>query len=151
MITLSLLQYLSNNGYGIIDKDLFWQKLSLGKIGVYITSIGQSQERGQLRVQRYQLYSRGKNDVDGYNRLAKIVEFLNNSYGVCKLPKAGFLDLDRGSLATGSLSPSGTNSQAFANAKEYESVTIMPVSTPTNIGEDTNGRIIWSVTGELRY
>ena len=129
MITLSLLQYLEDNGYGTIDTNLFWQKLSLGKKGVYIVSIGQPQSRDGLRVQRYQLYSRGTTDVDGYERLANIVDFLNSSYNVCTLPKADVLP----------------NSQAFEN------VTIMPISTPTNIGEDTNGRIIWSATGELRY
>lgn len=129
MITLSLLQYLEDNGYGTIDTDLFWQKLSLGKKGVYIVSIGQPQARGGLRVQRYQLYSRGTTDVNGYERLANIVDFLNSSYNVCTLPKADVLP----------------NSQA------YENVTIMPISTPTNIGEDTKGRIIWSATGELRY
>lgn len=129
MITLSLLQYLEDNGYGTIDTDLFWQKLSLGKKGVYIVSIGQPQSRNGLRVQRYQLYSRGTTDVNGYERLANIVDFLNSSYNVCILPKADVLP----------------NSQA------YENVTIMPISTPTNIGEDTKGRIIWSATGELRY
>lgn len=129
MITLSLLQYLEDNGYGTIDTDLFWQKLSLGKKGVYIVSIGQPQARDGLRVQRYQLYSRGTTDVNGYERLANIVDFLNASYNVCTLPKADVLP----------------NSQA------YENVTIMPISTPTNIGEDTKGRIIWSATGELRY
>ena len=129
MITLSLLQFLENNGYGTIDTNLFWQKLSLGKNGVYIVSIGQPKARDGLRVQRYQLYARGTTDVDGYERLANIVDFLNSSYNVCTLPKADVLP----------------NSQAYGN------VTIMPISTPTNIGEDTNGRIIWSATGELRY
>ena len=129
MITLSLLQYLEDNGYGTIDTDLFWQKLSLGNKGVYIVSIGQPQARGGLRVQRYQLYSRGTTDVNGYERLANIVDFLNSSYNVCTLPKVDVLP----------------NSQA------YENVTIMPISTPTNICVDTKGRIIWSATGELRY
>lgn len=149
MITLSLLQYLADNGYGEIDADLFWQKLSLGRIGVYITDIGQPQTRGQLRVQRYQLYSRGKNDVDGYTRLMKIVDFLNSSYATCTLPKAGFFQLNKSKLNSGKLAPE--NADIFADTKEYKNVSIMPVSTPTNIGEDTNGRIIWSVTGELRY
>ena len=130
MITLSLLQYLSDNGFGTIDQDLFWQKLSLNRKGVFVLDIGQPQDRGMRRTQRYELYSRGTNDIDGYEKLVQIIEFLNAHYGdACTLPKAGVYD----------------GSQA------YENVTIMPLSTPTNVGEDANGRIIWSTTGELKY
>lgn len=129
MITLSLLKFLSNNGFGTINKDLHWQKLGLGKNGVYVISIGQPQERGQIRSQRYQLYCRDNNDVAGYNKLAGIVDFLNQSYGNCTLPKI----------------------EGVPGSKVYTNVTILPLSTPTNIGEDVNGRIIWSATGELRY
>lgn len=150
MITLSLLQFLAENGYGEIDADLFWQKLSLGKIGVYITDIGQPQSRGQLRVQKYQLYSRGTNDVDGYTRLMKIVDFLNDSYGECKLPSIEELfTLDKSKLNKANLAY--VKAKLKLSTKDYTNVIIMPVSTPTNIGEDTNGRIIWSATGELRY
>lgn len=130
MITLSLLQYLSDNGFGTIDQDLFWQKLSLNRKGVFVLDIGQPQDRGMRRTQRYELYSRGINDIDGYEKLVQIIDFLNAHYGdACTLPKAGVYD----------------GSQA------YENVTIMPLSTPTNVGEDANGRIIWSTTGELKY
>lgn len=130
MITLSLLQYLSDNGFGTIDQDLFWQKLSLNRKGVFVLDIGQPQDRGMRRTQRYELYSRGTNDIDGYEKLVQIIDFLNAHYGdTCTLPKAGVYD----------------GSQA------YENVTIMPLSTPTNVGEDANGRIIWSTTGELKY
>lgn len=129
MITLSLLQYLADNHFGTIDVDLFWQKLSLGKKGIYIVDIGQPQSRGQRRTQRFELYSRGKNDVDGYEKLQNVIDFLNDSFGTCTLPKATI----------------------YSGSKSFENVTIMPMSTPTNIGEDTNGRIIWSASGELIY
>ena len=129
MITLSLLQYLADNDFGEIDVDLFWQKLSLNKKGVFIVDIGQPQSRGQRRTQRFELYSRGKNDVDGYEKLQAIIEFLNGSFGTCNLPKA----------------------EVYSGSKSFDNVTIMPMSTPTNIGEDTNGRIIWSASGELIY
>lgn len=130
MITLSLLQYLSDNGFGTIDRDLFWQKLSLNRKGVFVLDLGQPQDRGMRRTQRYELYSRGTNDIDGYEKLVQIIDFLNAHYGdACTLPKAS----------------------VYANSKSYENVTIMPLSTPTNVGEDANGRIIWSTTGELKY
>lgn len=130
MITLSLLQLLEDNGFGIVDKDLFWQKLSLNKKGIYIIDIGQPQERGRRRSQRFDLYSRGTNDINGYERLMEIVDFLNENYAeICILPKANVYD----------------------GSKEYENVTILPISTPTNIGEDSQGRIIWSASGEIIY
>lgn len=42
MITLSLLKFIENNGLGVIDQDLFWQKLTLDKVGIYIADIGQT-------------------------------------------------------------------------------------------------------------
>lgn len=128
MITLSLLKLLENADLGAIDVDLFWQKIGLNKVGVYIADIGQAQTRGTRRVQRYELYSRGVSDVEGRQRLDAIVEFLNDSYDVCELPAV----------------PPITNDS-------YENVTIMPLSTPTSVGEDSTGRIIWSVSGELIY
>lgn len=142
MITLALLQLLADNGFGQIDVDLFWQKLSLGKKGIYIVDIGQPQYRGQRKVQKFELYSRGKNDADGYVQLYNVIRFLNDSYEVCKLPQVPFdiefFVLDRSRLDE-------------ETAPKFENVTIMPMGTPSNIGEDTNGRIIWSVSGEIRY
>lgn len=135
MITLSLLQYLEDNGFGTVDQDLFWQKLSLRDEkgepvkGVYIVDLGQAQNRGAMRQQRYELYSRGTNDVNGLKRLQEIIDFLNSSYSNCVLPACP--------LVSGS--------------ESYSNVTIMPLSTPTNIGEDQNGRIIWSTSGVLIY
>lgn len=130
MITLSLLQYLSDNGFGTIDQNLFWQKLPLSKKGIFVLDIGQAQDRGMRRTQRYELYSRGNNDIEGYENLVQIINFLNDHYGqACTLPKAS----------------------VYAGSTAYENVTIMPLSTPTNVGEDANGRIIWSTTGELKY
>lgn len=128
MITLSLLKYLEDNGFGKIDKDLFFQKLALGRKGVYIANVGNQQLRGERRAQSYELYSRGTDDVDGYKRLSKIVNFLNNSYGVCGLPAV----------------PPATD-------KGYRNVAIMPVSTITSVGEDDNGIVIYSATGTIYY
>lgn len=135
MITLSLLKLLEDNNLGTIDTDLFWQKLGLKDakgnpaIGVFIVELGQAQPRGQRKHTRYELYSRGRNDAEGLARLQTIVEFLNSSYGICNLP-----------AVTG-----------VAGSTSFSNVTITPLSTPTNVGEDANGRIIWSASGELIY
>lgn len=129
MITLNLLKLLENNQLGEIDKDLFWEKLTLGKIGVYISSIGNPTERGNRKIWSFELYSRGSSDVAGYKQLKDIVDFLNASYSVCKLPSVSI------------------NGKQIAD--EVENITIMPCSTITNGGLDDNGRIIWTATGTI--
>jgi hypothetical protein len=128
MITLSLLKYLEDNGFGHIDQDLFWQKLGLDKDGVYVANIGDSQERGKRRSQSFELYSRGKSDIASCKKLEEIVKFLDGSYGVCRLP---------------AVPPVLTEG--------FDRVTIMPASTVSNAGLDANGRILWSATGTIYY
>lgn len=131
MITLSLLKFIENNGLGVIDQNLFWQKLTLDKVGIYIADIGQTKERGGRNVVQFELYSRGSNDVDGYKRLQAVLDLLNNNYVVCALP----------SVQSGSQ----TITEGFSN------VTIMPPSSISNYGLDSQGRIIYSATGTLYY
>lgn len=131
MITLSLLKFIENNGLGVIDQDLFWQKLTLDKVGIYIADIGQTKERGGRNVVQFELYSRGNSDVDGYKRLQAVLDLLNNNYVVCTLP----------SVQSGSQ----VITEGFSN------VTIMPPSSISNYGLDSQGRIIYSATGTLYY
>lgn len=131
MITLSLLKFIENNGLGVIDQDLFWQKLTLDKVGIYIADIGQTKERGGRNVVQFELYSRGSDDVDGYKRLQAVLDLLNNNYVVCTLP----------SVQSGSQ----VITEGFSN------VTIMPPSSISNYGLDSQGRIIYSATGTLYY
>lgn len=128
MITLSLLKYLENNGFGEIDRNLFWQKLSLDKKGIYITDLGADNPRGERKSLLYELYSRGSSDTQGYKQLQEVVDFLNNSFEVCELP------------AVPPVTQSG-----------YDNVVIMPLSSIASVGEDANGRIIYSVTGRIYY
>ena len=128
MITLSLLKFLEVNGYGEIDKSLFFQKLGLGRVGVYISNTSDVQARGSKRSQSYELYSRGNDDVDGHKRLSDIIKFLHDSYGVCRLPAV----------------PPITD-------EEYDRVTIMPPSSISNAGMDANGRTIYSASGAIYY
>lgn len=131
MITLSLLKFIENNGLGVIDQNLFWQKLTLDKVGIYIADIGQTKERGGRNIVQFELYSRGNSDIDGYKRLQAILDLLNNNYVVCNLP----------SVQNGSQ----TITEGFSN------VTIMPPSSISNYGLDSQGRIIYSATGTLYY
>ena len=128
MITLSLLKYLENNGLGKIDKDLFFQKLTLDRKGLYISNIGDTIPRGGQRRQSFELFSRGDNDVDGYKRLEAAIKLLNDSYGVCELPAV----------------PPVTD-------KPYSNVTIMPMSSITNVGLDANDKTVFSATGTIYY
>lgn len=127
MITLSLLQLLEDNGFGTIDGDLFWEKLTLDKKGLYIASIGDDNDRGSLKSQRYEIYSRGSSDYEGYQKLKAVADFLNDNYELCSLPAYKH------------------------NGAGIENVTIMPLSSISNYGLDNNGRIIYSVTGRIYY
>lgn len=129
MITLSFLKLLENNGFGTIDTDLFFQKLTLDKKGLYISNIGDPYTRGQRKTQSFELYARGINDVDGYKKLEDVLDFLQASYStVCTLPPVPPI-----------------------TTKEYKNVTILPLSTITNVGLDANNRIIYSITGQIIY
>ncbi|MDO4527116.1 MAG: hypothetical protein Q4B87_03445 [Candidatus Saccharibacteria bacterium] len=129
MITLNFLKFLENNGFGTIDEDLFWQKLSLGRNGIYIVNIGEAQNRGRRRSQRFELYSRASSDFEALHKLEEIIDFVNNAYPVCALPAVPEFDIDNG----------------------YSNITILPISTPTRVGEDENDRIIWSASGTIIY
>jgi hypothetical protein len=131
MITLNLLKYMEDNGLGEIDKDLFWQKLTLGEKGVYISSIGNPTTRGNRTMTSFEMYSRGTSDVDGYKRLEAIVNLLNASYSVCSLPSVSI--------------------DGVVVADEVDNITIMPCSTITNGGLDDNNRIIWTATGTIYH
>lgn len=133
MITLSLLKYLENNGFGTIDQDLFFEKLGLDKRGVFITSEGGTQASlANRKEQSFTLYSRGTSDVAGYQKLERIVDFLNASYGECELPS---VQDARGNTIT----------------EGYRNVAILPCSSISNVGVDEGGRVIYSARGRIIY
>ena len=128
MITIALLKFLEDNNIGTIDKDLFWQNIDIDAEGLYIVNIGQAQPRGTRRVQRYEIYVRNKSKLEGLKLIESVIELVNNSYSVCSLP---------------AVTEYGVNG--------YNNITLMPLSTPTRVGEDANGRIIWSTSGNIIY
>ena len=128
MITIALLQFLEDNGIGKIDQDMFWQNIELDAEGLYIVNIGQAQPRGTRRVQRYEIYVRNSSKLEGLKLLESVIALIDSSYSVCELPAVPDYDVP-----------------AFGN------ITLMPLSTPTRVGEDANGRIIWSTAGNIIY
>lgn len=127
VFSLSLLKYLENNNFGEIDRDLFWNKLTLDRKGVYISDIGGNQSRGVRPTYSFELYSRGTDDLDGYERLARISEFLSNKLGVSvSLPGTDYAD------------------------EGFDCVVIESISTPSSVERDTQGRMIYAITGLAR-
>lgn len=129
MITLHILQMLQDEGFGTIDQDLFFEKLTLGKKGLYITSRGSELTRTTRRVQAFDIYARGVNDVDGANTLEDVIELLKEKYGdMCTLPTV----------------PNISDTQ-------YVNVTIEPTGNIESSGLDDNNRVIYVMSGLIRY
>lgn len=129
MITLSFLKLLEDEGFGTIDVDLFFQKLTLDKKGLYIADIGGPIDKGARDKQSYELFARGSSDVDGYKLLTEIRQFLIRNYStICELP---------------AVPPIVTEG--------YTNVELSRPSTITNVGLDDNNRIIYSMTGTIIY
>lgn len=129
MITFSFLKLLEDEGFGTIDVDLFFQKLTLDKKGVYIADVGDPVARHSRDTQSYELLVRGSNDVDGYKKLKEIRKFLVNEYhNICELP---------------AVPPITT--------EVYTNVELSKPSTITNVGLDAQNRVIYSMTGTIIY
>jgi hypothetical protein len=129
MITLSFLKLLEDNGFGTIDTDLFFQKLTLDKAGVYITDIGEPVARNSRDTQSYELLVRGVTDVAGYKKLKDIRKFIINNYSyICELPPVPPI-----------------------TTEEYTNVELSKPSTITNVGLDATKRVIYSMTGTIIY
>lgn len=129
MITLSFLKLLENEGFGEIDVDLFFQKLTLDEKGIYIADIGDPVPKGTRDTQSFELYARGINDVDGYKKLTEIRQFLIREYSnICDLP------------AVPPITTTG-----------YTNVELSRPSTITNVGLDDTNRIIYAMTMTIIY
>ena len=135
MITLSFLKLLEDNGFGTIDDDLLFQKLTLDKKGIYIADVGDPVARGNRDTQSYELLARGKTDVDGSYKLSQIRRYLiNNYHTICELPEV-------------SVKIDGEN----VTIPAYTNVELSKPSTITNVGLDAQNRIIYSMTGTIIY
>lgn len=129
MITLSLAKHLEDQGFGTIDTDIFYQKLTLDKTGIYIADIGESVGRHSRDSQGYEILSRGTTDVSGYQILQDIRKYLINNYqDICELP---------------AVPPVTTES--------YINVQLTKPSSITNVGLDAKNRVIYSITGSILF
>lgn len=131
MITLHLLQYLKENGFGsAIDTDLFFEKLPLGKEGLAIFSRGGEGTFGRRRsVQRFDLYSRGSSDLTGYDKLDKVRTFFSDNYdNLCVLPVV----------------PGISN-------RTYKKARITATDNVENLGLDENDRVIYRLGAQIIY
>jgi hypothetical protein len=130
MITLHLLQYLEDNGFGTLDESLFFEKLPLDKTGVAIFSRGGEATYGRRRsVQRFDLYSRGVDDLIGYNILDNIRTFFSDNYDeLCTLPTVP-----------------GISNRLYTKAR------ITTMDNIENLGLDENDRVIFRLGASIIY
>jgi len=137
MVTLHILQWLQNNGFGTVDVNgnvttdgLYFEKLTVGKSGVAIYSRGAPLGRGLRTTQAFDLYSRGTDDVQGLQKLQSILSFMTDSYGLaCTLPAV----------------------PGISTATTYTRVTVVPVSNIENVGLDPNDRVVYTATAQVTY
>lgn len=137
MITLHILKLLEDNGYGTLaltgeevsDNLLFFEKLPVGKEGVWIMSRGDAIVRGQTLSQSFDIYARGSNDIDGAKRLEAILEFFaNECYPVCDLPEV----------------PDYSETQ-------YKNSIIVPTFNISTVGVDGTDRVIYLASAQVTY
>lgn len=130
MITLHLLQYLEDNGFGTRDEDLFFEVLPLDKVGVAIFSRGGEATYGRrTSTQRFDLYSRGTDNMTGMDILDKIRTFFSDNYDdLCELP----------------IVPGVSN-------RQYIKARITLIDNVENIGLDANDRNIYRLGAQIVY
>lgn len=130
MVTLHILQYLVENNFGTLDESLFFEKLPLDKNGVAIFSRGGEKTFGRRRaLQRFDLYSRGSDDMTGMNILDNISTFFSDNYDeLCNLPTV----------------PGVSN-------RQYNNARITGIGNVENLGLDENDRVIYRLGCEIIY
>lgn len=137
MITLHVLQLLADNGFGTLALTgnetghdlLHFEKLPLDKHGVFVMSVGSPLTRGQRTTQTFDLYARGRNDVEGMKKLEDILTFFaNDCWPVCTLPAVpGYSE------------------------NTYKNCLIQPINNITNVGQDSTDRVIYSISATITY
>ena len=136
MISLHLAQYLADNGFGRValtgsetGNDLiYFEKLPLGKTGLYIMSNPTPLTREQRMQQSVDIYARGRNDLEGAVKLNQVVKFLRDEYGTCNLPVVpGYSE------------------------ETYKDCVFTPEQSISNQGLDATDRVIYSVSVNITY
>lgn len=133
MITLNILKWLDDAGFGTIDTDLFWESVPIrngkAKDGIWIVSRGTQISRSNIRIQNFDIYSRFANKLTGDKKLEDILQYMVDNYGeVCTLKAV----------------PPYTSTT-------YENVRIVPTSSVENVGLDENEKMVRLISGQVRY
>lgn len=128
MITLHLLQYLEDNGFGTINTDLFENLIPNDKTGVSVTSLGGNTNVGRRSCSvRIDFYCRGKNNLKGYDLLDRIrLHFTDNE--ICTLP-------------------------TIANVSniEYKKVRFTEIGNVETLPPDENNRNLYRLSIQINY
>jgi hypothetical protein len=135
MIALRILKLLEENGFGTIDVNgtiktngLYFEKMPQGATGIAIFSRGAQMDRALRPYLDFDLYSRGVNDVEGYQKLEQIAQLMRSSFTVCSLPVLDGID-----------------------ETVYTHCSIMPIGNIENAASDENDRVLYVMTSTIRY
>lgn len=135
MITLRILRYLEQEGFGTVDMDgttktngLYLEQMPPKVTGVAIYSRGAPMGKGIRFSQTFDLYCREINNFQGYRKLEQIVDLLTQSLTVCNLPAIAGLD-----------------------ENNYKNVSISMISNIENAGSDENDRVVFALTAQVSY
>lgn len=134
MILLALLKQLEIDGKGEIDTDLFYEAIPIGqngkpKQGSWITSRGTAVSRVSVYIQAFDIYFRYDDKLAAAKKAQDILEYLEQAYSdICTLPAV-----------------------EEYSSPEYTNVRVVPVSGVESLGMDEQGRVVFLVSGEVRY
>ena len=137
MITLHIAKLLEENGYGTLaltgsetgNNLIFFEKLPIGKNGIFLMSNGNTLSRNQRKALNFDIYARGSNDVNGAKRLEDILKFFEKEcYPTCSLPTV----------------PGYSENQ-------YTNCTIVPTLNISNVGLDASDRVIYLASATITY
>lgn len=134
MILLSVLKKLEQDGVGTIDVDLFYEMAAVDadgkpKPGMWIVARGNQVSRLDVGIQSFDIFTRYSDKLLGSQKAQQILEKLQDYFGqVC--------DLD-------AVPPYTT--------QEYKRVRIIPTTGIDSIGADDQDRMVYAVSGEVRY
>lgn len=134
MITLSLLKQMQTDGIGTIDTDMWHLEIPLDTNGVprnglWVLPRGAPVSRFNVNIQPIDIYFRNTNKYTSMKKAKQVLDYLKDSYSeICELP-------DYPPIFT----------------ETYSNVTIEPTSGIEYVGEDVNGKLVFVISGEIRY
>ena len=141
MITLAIGKLLENEGFGKLlvlgsetNPSIFVEQITLGKDnnsrnGLWLESRGFPVSRGTRTTSAFDIYARTTSPFLSYSKLEDVLSYLQKAYGtVCDLP-----------VITG------------VSTKQYVNVTIQPTGTIENVGQDSEGRMVFVMSAQVSY